>query len=134
MAALTSTIVLKSGSCFVGQSVQAKVTVTNPNAYPVGILEIKPTLIFTGNSAAKDGSSFSVINMPPIQSAGQSVPGSSSQDFLFYISPNVPSINYDHTPGTYDVSCKISSNNGDNISPTPVTLQVNQVPNEASTP
>lgn len=134
MAALTSSISLSSSSCFEGQSIKAVVTVSNPNAYAVNVTEIKPTCIFTGNSASKDGSSFGATNVLLGQGTSPTVPASSSADFMFFLSPYEPSMNFDHTQGTYDISCKISSNNGDYVSPTPATLKVKPVPKEASTP
>lgn len=134
MAVLTASISLSSASCIQGQSIQAVVTVSNSNAYDVNITEIKPTMIFTGNSASKDGSSFSASNILLGQGFNNVVPASSSAKFMFFLSPYEPSVNFNHTPGTYDVSCHITSNNGDFVTPTAATLTVNPVPKEASTP
>jgi hypothetical protein len=128
MAALTAVVTLSSASCTTGQAVQVKVAVTNPNAYPVTVTEIKPTMIFTGDSPAEDGASFSAQNVPLSQGFDPVVPASSSSNFFFSLSPHAPSKHQDDSgSGTYDVSCKISSNLQDQISPTASPLTVHPV-------
>lgn len=126
--ALTATITLSSASCTVGQSVQCKVHVSNSAATPVTVLEIKPTCIFTGDTAARDGSSFTASPVPLSQGFNAVVAASSSADFFFSLSPYSPSVKSDNTgSGTYDVSCLVSDNTGSKISPTAATLTVHPV-------
>lgn len=128
MAALTATIALSSASCTVGQQVQVKVSVTNPNAYDVNLKEIKPTCIFTGDTAPLDGSSFYAANVVLGGALNQTVPASGSADFFFSLCPYVPSTGPQDTgSGTYDVSCLISTFGNDQTTPTPETLTVHPV-------
>lgn len=128
MAALTATVTLGSASCTVGQQVQVKVSVTNPNAYPVNLTEIKPTCVFTGDSIPVDGSSFYAANVVLGGALNQTVPASSSADFFFSLCPYQPSTGESDTgSGTYDVTCHISSNNQDYVTPTAATLTVHPV-------
>lgn len=128
MAAITATIALSSASCTVGQSIMATVAITNPNASAVTITEIKPTCIETGNTEARDGSSFSAANVPLGNGLNATVSANSSANFLFSISPYAPSRKQDDSgTNTYDVSCHISSNLGDYIAPTAATLTVHPV-------
>lgn len=128
MPSLSATITLNSSSCTVGQSVQAIVAVSNSATTPVSILEIKPSCIFTGDSAAKDGSSFAASVVPLAQGFPTVVPASGSQNFVFSLTPYAPSHKQDDSgAGTYDVSCLISGNNGDKVSPSAATLTVHPV-------
>lgn len=131
--ALSATISLSpSGPLIVEQQVTATVTVSNSGGSNVSILEIDPVIKFTGNSQAKDGSSVGAgkcfISNPVVLAGGSST-------FLFSLVFHEPSINFGGSAGTYDVSCNIIPIGTTTFSPTsPATMQVNPVPNEASTP
>ena len=86
MAALTAVVTLSSASCSVGQTVEVKVAITNPNAYPVTVTEIKPTCIFTGNPPPVDGSSFGAQTVPLMEGFDPVVPASSSKNFFYSLS------------------------------------------------
>jgi len=134
--AVTATISLSTGGpTYIEQQIMATVIVSNSGGSDVNITEIQPTLTFTGNSQALDASSAALGKVLVSSVQNTRIPAGGSRSFIFSVVPHVPSINSDGTAGTYSISCKIQDNTGDVIAqPTAATIQVDQVPNEASTP
>lgn len=132
--AITATIALTpSGTVIIEQQVMAVVTVNNSGGSDVNVLEMDPKVKFTGSSSATDGSS---VGLGKVATSGVSsvVPAGGSAKFQFKLVFHEPSVNYDGTAGTYDVSCNIICSDGSLVNPTAATKRVNQVPKEASTP
>lgn len=134
--AVTASISLNTaGPITIEQQVMATVVVSNSGGSDVVITEIQPTILFTGDSAAVDASSAALGKVLVSSVLNTRVPAGGSSSFIFSVVPHVPSVNRDGTPGTYSISCKIQDSAGDVIAqPTAATIQVNQVPKEASTP
>lgn len=133
--AMTATISLNSaGPLIIAQEVMAIVVVSNSGGSNVQVLEIDPVCIFTGNPLPMDGSSYSKGHVPLNGNVPSVVPAGGSVTFQFFTAFHYPSINFDHTAGTYSVSCNIICSDGSLVTPTAATIQVNQVPKEASTP
>lgn len=133
MSMTASIATLNPGTTVLGQPVNFVVTVNNTGASNFSVTEIQPTVIFNGNTAALDGSS---VELGKVFLNGDVIQPSTSKDFYFSVAFNVPSINFDHTAGSYLVNCKVQNTLGDPnvVGASPVTMIVTQVPKEASTP
>lgn len=134
--ALSATITLNSaGPIIVEQQIMATVVVSNSGASNIQILEIDPIVYFTGNPIPVDGSSAGLGKVPLNGTINNLVLAGGSSTFLFSVVMHEPSVNYDGSAGSYSVTCNIVPQQLPTFQPaSPATIQVNKVPNEASTP
>lgn len=122
--ALSATITLNTASAPVGQTVRAKITVSNSGASAVSLGYIIPQIKQTGNTFPVDKSSYGAG--PVAQPGNVPIPAGGSENFIMDVAFYTPSLILDGAiQTTYDVGCLIADANGSTpFSPTPATVSI----------